>query len=277
MDPIVGAQAFPDGTLTSSQDTKVTASVSDVRNEDENNLVFSYLTMRNLIGFSGSLLPIVLLLATQRLPGDKKVEPSISDYYYTNTGDILVVMLSVLGVFLFTYKGYNRKEKVWTTLAAVCGIGVAFSPTKTRAVSTTLHMPNPDVPMIFGIERHLLIAATFLVALAIISLRFFPKTDQVSLRKDNGKLTQKGKRNRVYITCGVIMLASVATLVAYFLVPAFKTIVGEFPLIFTMEAVAVEAFAFSWLTKGETFWPDGEHYVATGWKEMRSWLFGSRG
>lgn len=79
---------------------------SDRGKENDNNLVFSYMTLRNLIGFSGMLLPFVLMFFTKKTNGEF-VKPSISDYYYTGNGDILVVLLSVLGVFLFTYKGYN--------------------------------------------------------------------------------------------------------------------------------------------------------------------------
>ena len=101
---------------------------TDRKKEVDNSLVFSYLTLRNLIGICGILLPVVLFLTTKKAEGDRLIEPSISDYYYTSNGDILVVLLSVLGVFLFTYKGYQWQEKVLTTIAAICGMGIGFSP-----------------------------------------------------------------------------------------------------------------------------------------------------
>lgn len=42
---------------------------SDSTKEANNELVFSYLTLRNLIGFSGILLPIILAIAPRR-PSD---------------------------------------------------------------------------------------------------------------------------------------------------------------------------------------------------------------
>ena len=102
---------------------------SDHQKEVENDLVFSYLTLRNLIGISGMLLPFALLLFTTRTPGSRFIGFSISDYYYTNTGDLLVVLLSILGVFLFTYNGYDWLERIITILSAICAIGIAFSPT----------------------------------------------------------------------------------------------------------------------------------------------------
>src|SRR6478672_7886100 len=104
---------------------------TDRSKENNNELVFSYLTLRNLIGFSGMLLPLILMFATKKGSGDRGIELSISDYYYTNYGDVLVVLLSVIGVFLFTYNGYKWTEKMLTKFAAIAAIGVAFSPTAT--------------------------------------------------------------------------------------------------------------------------------------------------
>ena len=93
----------------------------DRNKEAENELVFSYLTLRNLIGLSGLLLPLILVTTTGRTATDRWIEPTISDYYYSSNGDVLVVSLSILGVFLITYKGYTWRENALTTLAAIGG------------------------------------------------------------------------------------------------------------------------------------------------------------
>src|SRR5690606_11597741 len=109
--------------------------------EIHNELVFSYLTLRNLIGFSGMLLPVILVFTTAIGENDPIIAYSISDYYYTSNGDVLVVLLCVLGVFLLTYKGYTWKERILTSLAAVSAIGVAFSPTSaSSASSASIHV-----------------------------------------------------------------------------------------------------------------------------------------
>jgi hypothetical protein len=33
-----------------------------------------------------------------------------------------------------------------------------------------------------------------------------------------------------------------------------------------MEVIAIEAFGLSWITKGQTLWPDGEHYLAKAFR-----------
>lgn len=247
------------------------AQKTDRQKEQGNNLVFSYMALRNLIGFSGMLLPVVLVVFTKE-SNNKNIENSISDYYYTSNGDMLVVLLSVLGVFLFTYRGYKLKEKLLLALAAICAIGIAFSPTATNIVITneffSVHTPNQEVAQFLGLEQHLIFAGTFFIAIALLSLFYFPKKSPGTvLKKPDGNMTQKAKRNVVYKICGWIMLASVLVLVLYFLVTPFKKALGDFPMVFVMETVAIEAFGISWITKGETLWPDGEHYMKRAWQE----------
>lgn len=122
---------------------------------------------------------------------------------------------------------------------------------------------------LFGEGAHLACAATFLLCLAIMSLVYFPKTNATTLRKPDGSLTQKGKRNIVYKICGWTIIICLVALCLYFIV---KPDLGSFPVIFVCETIAVEAFGFSWLTKGETLWPDGEHYAVTAFKQAKASL-----
>lgn len=246
----------------------------DRQKERDNDLVFSYMTLRNLIGFSGMLLPLILYISTDRGPMDNRVEPSISDYYYTSNGDVLVVILCTLSVFLFTYNGYGWREKFWTVQAAVCGLGVAFSPTLTKypRESFSVHTSLSEVPHVFGIERHLLFAAWFFICLSVIALVYFPKSDATSDVSAEGTKTAKGKRNRVYRICGITMLACVFFLALYFLVPGLQHIMRGFPIVFALETVAIEAFGISWITKGETLWPDREHYMKYAFWQIRSYF-----
>ena len=113
---------------------------TDKQKESGNELVISFLALRNLIGISGMLLPIVLTLFTPKGEQDKVMEHSISEYYYTKNGDLFVVLLSVIGVFLLTYKGYDRFwERTLTLVAGFCGIGIAFFPTATSMGNSFKH------------------------------------------------------------------------------------------------------------------------------------------
>jgi len=246
--------------------------------ESENKLVFSYLTLRNLIGLSAFILPIALIIFTKVSYADRKIEGSISDYFYTSSGDILVVTLSVAGVFLFTYKGYNLFENIVSSIAGISGIAVAFNPTVTKYLrySFSVHTPQLKVHEIGGLETHIICTALFFISLIIISLFCFPGTDEKKRFREKitrkGKLkhvrTAKSKRNIVYKLCGYIMAFCVVFLVIYYISDKFKSIFGKVPMFYIMEAIAVEAFAISWLTKGETFFPDGEHYLKRGYRSF---------
>ncbi len=256
--------------MVTTNEPVLTSTLTDKEKENTNHLVFSYLTLRNLIGICGILLPIVLYFTTGRGETDRRIEPSISDYYYSNNGDVLVVLLSVLGVFLFTYKGYKWKEKALTTIAAICAVGIAFTPTSTKSAnSLSIHIANESGPEWFGIPKHFVFAALFFASVAIMSLVYFPKGES-PLKKPDGKKTQKAKRNRTFRICGWTILVCLLCLFLYFLLkPAF---IKDFPIIFVLETIAIWAFGISWLTKGETLWPDGEHYLKRAAKEVSNMI-----
>ena len=244
---------------------------SDRQKEADNELVISFLALRNLIGISGMLLPIVLILFTRKGELDKVMEHSISEYYYTKNGDLLVVLLSVIGVFLLTYKGYDKFwERALTYGAALCGIGVAFFPTATQlGNSFSIHIVRKQVPEIVkGVQWHFVFAGLFFICLAIISLYYFSKSkvnDPAELSEHKKK--QKARRNMVYKICGWTMIGTVVLMILYLAIepPALR----DKPIIFWLETIGIEAFGISWITKGQTLWPDGEHYVKKGLREVK--------
>ncbi|TAE34849.1 MAG: hypothetical protein EAZ91_00070 [Cytophagales bacterium] len=234
--------------------------------EVNNDLIISYLTLRNLIGLCGMLLPLILAAITSRSGSDALVEPSLSDYYYTNTGEIFVVILSMLAVFLFTYQGYGR-EKVWSFIAGLGAMGVAFFPTEAPFSARTafsIHTPRrgDQIPQFFGlIEWHFVFAALFFIAAAIVAIVYFPRLKPgESETRDDGKLSQKGIRNRVYRISGWVMLACVVGIALYFGIRSSEQPFKGFPVIFVLETIAVEAFGIAWITKGQTLWPDGKSH-----------------
>lgn len=246
---------------------------SDQQKEADNDLVISYLTLRNLVGICGMLLPLILVLFTSRSGTDLRVEPSISDYYYTSSGEIFVVILSTLAVFLFTYKGYSRGDKFWTLLAGVGAMGVAFFPTASSChrMAFSIHTPRCEVPRFLGmIEFHLLFAATFFIAVAIVSIRYFTrtKTDAPVVTAD-GKKTQKGKRNVVYLICGWTIIACIVGIGVFFSFVSIRNALRGLPVVFALETLAVEAFGVAWITKGETLWPDRESYLVRLFRSLR--------
>lgn len=244
---------------------------SDRQKEADNELVVSYLTLRNLIGFCGFALPFVLVIATSRLGEDKRVESSISEYYYTNNGEVFVVIVCTLSIFLLTYKGYDWRDKLLTRLAAVCGLGVAFFPTACTngRLAFSVHTYRGSVPEVLGYEWHLVFAAGFFISLAIISIWQFTQEGPQKTDKTLWERRQKSKRNIVYVICGVVMLICVVCIALYFLLdPPIEKLLGM-PVVFTLESLAVIAFGISWLTKGQTLLPDDETYIVKKMREIK--------
>jgi hypothetical protein len=66
----------------------------------------------------------------------------------------------------------------------------------------------------------------------------------------------KRRRNRVYRTCGVIMLLAILVVLANFLKLIPDKVFSTYHLTFWMETIAVESFGFSWLVKAGVFLKD---------------------
>src|ERR671933_275348 len=96
--------------------------------EPNDDVVISYLNLRRAIGLLGMGLPLVLVLGKLLGDGGGLLE-SISDYYYSSMRNVFVGTLWAIGIFLFSYRGYERKDDIAGTLACLAAIGVALFPT----------------------------------------------------------------------------------------------------------------------------------------------------
>lgn len=202
-------------------------------------LVQSYLALRMAIGVIAIALPFVLALAWATVQG-AGIEPSISAYYHTGMRDVFVGALCAIGVFLWSYRGYDRRDDRITNLAAVCAIGVAWFPT------TPVVITSPRDTLVGGF--HYAFAAVLFGTLAYISLVLFTKKAAQPTRR-------KEQRNQIYRTCGVVILACIAGIAVIALTPADSQVHTLSP-VFWLEAAAIVAFGLSWLTKGEAILGD---------------------
>lgn len=222
------------------------------RDTTDDSRVISYLMLRNAIGIIGILLPFVLVFGNMLYRGFV-LEDSISSYYYTVMRDVLVGSLCAIGVFLFSYKGYDDPSPAWrrlpfkgtddlvSTLAGVCAIGVALFPT--RSGPTTLNE-------FIGNERsaglHVLFAAVFFLSLAVISIWLFPKHRP---QRDD----PVGKHETlVYRISGVAILVCIALIAVVWALPNGSFIKRLYPVLF-LESGAILAFGISWFTKGKGY------------------------
>jgi uncharacterized membrane protein len=203
-------------------------------------LAVSYLFLRRAIGLIGSLLPIVLPLGYSLSTGKWLLLPSVSSYYYTDMRNVLVGSLCAVGVFLICYR-YEYWDDVFATLAGAFAIGVAFCPPIP---------PNPsDLARVTGV-LHVVFAACFLIAMALMSLLLFTRSSVPAAKWTAAKKT----RNFIYQLCGVLMLTLTALAGLSSFAP--QSFVSRVHPLFWCEAIATFAFGFAWWVKGQTLWRD---------------------
>ena len=199
--------------------------------------VRSYLFLRRAIGVLGILLPIVVIAGKQLLEGGGLLG-SLSGYYYSDLRNVFVGTLCAIGVFLIAYRGYGRIDDIAANIAAVAGIGVALFPTQPVSPTPTQHA--------IGVA-HLVFAAIFFLTLAFFCLFLFTKDDGAPTKR-------KRSRNAVYRTCGIVMLACLVLIVVNGLF--FSAATADLHPTLWLESLAVFAFGFAWLTKGQTLLGD---------------------
>ena len=172
------------------------------------------------------------------------IESSISHYYHTEMRDVFVGSLWAIGVFLFSYRGYDRRDEIAGNLACIFAIGVALFPTEPEI------NPTPRDGVLSAL--HFASAAAFFLTNAYFSLVLFRKSNPTK-----PPTPAKRKRNLVYTICGYTILACLV-LIAVAKSALSDSLLKGLDLVFWLESVAVVAFGVSWLTKGEAILKDGE-------------------
>jgi hypothetical protein len=220
-----------------------------VDNQDTSDIpdVISFLLLRKLVGIIGMLLPFVLV-AGNAIIGDD-LQASMSGYYYTSMRNIFVGALCGLGIFLVTYNGYDRADRIITNIAGAGAICVAFFP-------TTPAKPTSSESLIG--DFHLGFAFLVFAMLAVMSLRFAKQmpTPPTGLRPmarigyafgftPPGTSTTPALEIAIYRGCGVAIIVCMA------LVKPLANVGGYSLLI--LEAIMLVAFGTAWFVKGKHF------------------------
>lgn len=196
---------------------------------------------RQAIGYAGLILPLALIVVAEARPMqhlELQLWPplgSISAYYYTGAVSIFAGLLVALSLLLLTYQGYENPagglDRWMARIGGFAALGVAFWPT--RAPTEVL---KPDWWQDWMSWAHYGSAAVLFTTFVVFALVLFRKTDPET-RPDQKKM----RRNRLYLACGAVMVGSMAWIgISGFLESS----------IFLPEAIALWAFALSWLIKG---------------------------
>lgn len=250
---------------------------SSNKNCHEHEVEHSYMALRQLIGILGMFLPFAVVFFAAVF-GTEDCLPlncfsSISATYHTNAGPIMVGLLFCVGLFLVTYDGYEKLDKIISTICGIAAMGIAFFPCTLKALSiddagTSLGMRVGifNLPIEISNVVHLVFAAAFFLLLAYNSCFLFTKT------KDKENMTQEKKnRNLLYRICGIVIFASVICLLIINCLYTFKFSSNppdfyafeytSYGIVF--ETIMLIAFGLSWLTKGGAIMSDIEKPVSS--------------
>ena len=236
-------------------------------------MVLSYMELRQMIGFLAATLPFILYFGGKFVFG-VPLQRSLSYYYHSGMGDVLVGVMCAVAFFMFAYKGYNRTDNRLGHMCCLFSLGIALAPA----------VPNPliekglpsvvncdgiaeilkkqvcpviaDVPTSFDVIMgyvHLVSSGLLFCTLIYFSLFLFTKSNKPKEEWSNNKK----KRNKIYIACGVIMILCMIVISIQDYVPgSIADFLRNKKAFFWMESTAIIAFGFSWLTKGQAILKD---------------------
>lgn len=212
-------------------------------------LVISYINLRIGLGFVGFFLPIILVAGTWGLADCTQLQPSISHYYYTIMGDYFVGSLCAVAMFLFFYRGVDKQDGIIANFAAVFALLVAFFPTNPSVDSVCQYISTNKVTSVNAV--HYAAAALLFASFAYFSIFLFSKTDPTKEMTAHKKM-----RNRIYKTCGIIIIVCVALIAIYNFVGNLEMLFAKYKPTLVLESIALFAFGTSWITKGEMILKD---------------------
>jgi len=195
--------------------------------------IVSYRTLRRVVGVLGMSLPVVLAVWGFAIFGEMRIQPSISDYYVLRTRDAFVGEVFTIAWFLFTYRGYDWRDNTAGNLACVFALGVALFPNSGPAGERTVHIVS---------------ATGLFLVLAYFSFFLFTLSA-------GSPTPQKIVRNRIYRTCGAVIVVCVGLAAADYVFSNTSPLRALSPM-FWLESGALWAFGVSWFVKGETIFKD---------------------
>ncbi|MDR3738508.1 MAG: zinc finger protein [Terracidiphilus sp.] len=208
--------------------------------------VLSYYALCKTVGIIALSLPFALaggtILLAQMGPAHRLPQPllqrSISDYYYTPLGNVLVGSLFAIATILICSRGYELADEIAGLIAGFATLGVAVFP----QVNPRGFYTETQVRVGFV---HTAFAAAMFLALAYFCLVLFRRsTPGVRPTK------RKRQRNRLYAVCGVVIMLCNIVMAAQTIPVVFWRMDPYRPLLVS-EALALAAFGVAWLTKGK--------------------------
>ena len=163
---------------------------------------------------------------------------SISMTYYANSQICMIGVLFSMAVLFLSYVGYNATDKILTTIAGLCALGIVVFPCGHDDILVT-GLLGLDCATSFKI--HCIFACVMFVSFAILVGYNFTQSNGSEMTPE------KKLRNKIYYICaGVIVVFMLNQVIASCCgFPGYWTLINE--------AVMLWAFSFAWLVKAEFF------------------------
>lgn len=221
----------------------------------KNNNIFTYRRLRRAIGYLGVLLPVVLVIFSLIRFFETEIQPSISDYYFTNLREIFTGTLCAVGLFLIRYKGKELKEKpsIWkddellTNIAGVMAFGVALIPVNPELEQQKIYTLIPYNWSWLG-YLHYGFATGLFGIFALLALKVFT----IGQEQNDAIPVSKLNENYIYQFCGIgiIVCMILVPVSEYFELFEYSTLV--------LEALILFLFGAAWLIKGRALGDEGK-------------------
>lgn len=214
--------------------------------------VFSYRRLRRAIGYLGLFLPIVLVGLSLFSFFDTEVQPSISDYYYTNLRDIFTGTLAAVGLFMIRYKGHGnpsfwKNDELLTNIAGIMAIGVALIPVNPEYDHQKIYTLLPFTQQWLG-WVHYGFAALLFGIFSLLAINVFT----IGQNPDEQIPVSRLNENNIYRFCGFSIL------ILMLLVPVSENL-RLFPnSTLVLEALSLFLFGTAWLIKGRALGDEGK-------------------
>ena len=203
-------------------------------------MVLDYLNLRKAVGELGVILPVVLPIGVFILGSEAGFQDSISAYHGTIMRGVFVGILFSIGLFLYSYKGYSRRDSdgpyqpsdnVAGNLACVFALGVALFPITSGSS--------------FVRTVHFVAATAMFLTLAYFSYYLFTKTGEGETPE--GK---KKTRNNLYEWCGRVIVACIVLIAVFSWFLDDSSLASVNP-VYWLETLALWTFGLAWFVKGE--------------------------
>lgn len=213
--------------------------------------IFTYRRIRRAIGFLGISLPVVLVVLSFIPFFQTRVQPSISDYYYTNLRELFTGTLCAVGLFMLRYKGHGnpsiwKNDNLLTNIAGLMAIGVAFVPTNPLKEGAKVYSLI-DLTETWVGYLHYGFAASLFLAFSLLAINVFT----IGQKHDATRASTLNENN-IYRFCGFAILVLIA------LVPVFAKLKLIPCSTLIIEAVCLLLFGIAWLIKGRALGDKGK-------------------